>query len=175
MTLSKNKRILGFILSRALYSIMTDTIHYLTKAGHQKLKDELAELAIKQRENSQRIKEAIEMGDLSENAEYSDAKDQQAFLAGRKAEIEAILKNVEIIDEKASKTGEVRIGSTIKVKSPQIEKTFTIVGAEEANPSEGLISHESPLGRAFLGHKKGDKVDVETPGGAMQFKIQAVE
>lgn len=154
---------------------MTSETHYLTKAGHQKLQDELDELAKKKIENAQRIKEAIEMGDLSENAEYSDAKDQQAFIAGRIAEVKEILKNVEIISSKGNTSGEIQIGSTIKVKSPKIEKEFTIVGAEEANPSEGLISHVSPLGSAFLGHKKGDKVDVVTPGGVMQFKIQSVE
>ncbi len=119
-------------------------IHYLTKAGHQKLLDELEDLSVKKKENSQRIKEAIEMGDLSENAEYSDAKDQQAFIAGRTAEIKEILKNIEIISSKKSKSGLVEIGSTIEVKSSKLAKSFTIVGAEEANPSEGLISHESP-------------------------------
>ncbi len=150
-------------------------IHYLTKAGHQKLLDELEDLSVKKKENSQRIKEAIEMGDLSENAEYSDAKDQQAFIAGRTAEIKEILKNIEIISSKKSKSGLVEIGSTIEVKSSKLAKSFTIVGAEEANPSEGLISHESPLGSAFLGHKEGDKVDVETPGGTMKFTIKSVK
>ena len=91
------------------------------------------------------------------------------------AEIKEIMKNVEIISSKKSKSGFVEIGSTIQVKSPKFEKTFTIVGAEEANPSEGLISHESPLGSAFLGHKVGDKVDVETPGGGMKFTIKSIE
>ena len=152
---------------------MTD-VQYLTKDGLRKLEQELEDLSIAQKENSQRIKEAIEMGDLSENAEYSDAKDQQAFIAGRVAEIKAIIKNAEIIDKAKNTKGEIGIGSTVIAKSDKFEKTFVIVGAEEANPAEGLISHESPLGGAFIGHKKGDQVEVKTPGGIMIFKIKDV-
>ena len=155
-------------------TFMTDT-HYVTKEGLKKLEQELEDLHVRQKENSQRIKEAIEMGDLSENAEYSDAKDQQAFIAGRIAELKQILKNVEIIGNNKGPKGEVAIGSTVSVKSDKMAKTFTIVGAEEANPTEGLISHESPLGSSFIGHKKGDKVDVTTPAGLMSFKITKVE
>ena len=150
-------------------------IHYLTKDGLQKFEEELADLLRRQRLVSQRIKEAIEMGDLSENAEYSDAKDEQAFIGGRLVEVKNVIKNAQLIDGKKNSNGEIRIGSSVSVKSEQLNKTFTIVGAEEANPAEGKISHESPLGSAFIGHKKGDAVEVETPAGKMNYKITKVE
>lgn len=109
------------------------------------------------------------MGDLSENAEYSDAKDEQAFVHGRVSEIKEILKNSELI-KKTSKD-EVQIGSTIKVKLAKTEREFTIVGSEESDPSQGKISHESPLGKSFLGHKQGEKVEVEAPSGIMVYEI----
>ena len=149
--------------------------HYLTKQGAAKLKQEIEEIAEKQKKNSARLKEAIEQGDLSENAEYSDAKDQQAFLAGRLIEVKQILRHMVIIEDKKNKKGEIEIGSTIEIESKEFKKKFKIVGAEEANPSEGLISHESPLGSSFLGHKKGDKVEVTTPAGIMSYKIRSVE
>ena len=149
--------------------------HYLTKEGAEKLKQELEEIADKRKANAARLKEAIEQGDLSENAEYSDAKDQQAFLAGRLSEVKQILRHMIIIDDKKNAKGEVTIGSTIEIKSEKFKKKFKIVGAEEANPSEGLLSHESPLGSAFLGHKKGDQVEVKTPAGTMTYKIMSVE
>jgi len=151
---------------------MTDT-HYLTEAGREKLAKELETLMEQQKAVTVRIEEAIKMGDLSENAEYSDAKEEQAFVVGRIAEIKNILKNSEII-KKSNDSGIISIGATVKVKFNGSQKTFTIVGSEEADPIAGLISHESPLGKAFLNHKKGDKVEVETPAGTQTFQILSV-
>lgn len=150
------------------------TTHYLTKSGKEKLEQELLDLAERQKQVAVRIEEAIKMGDLSENAEYSDAKDEQAFVAGRIAEVKEILKNTEIIDEKSGRDGIVSIGCTVEVKANGTSMKFTIVGAEESDPTAGLISHESPLGSAFLDHKKGDKVDVQTPAGTTTYKIVSV-
>ena len=151
------------------------TTHYLTKSGKVKLEQELIDLAERQKHISKRIEEAIKQGDLSENAEYHDAKDQQAFVAGRIAEAKEILKTSQIIDESSGKDGIVSIGCTVEVKAKGKSMTFSIVGAEESNPSEGLISHSSPLGSAFLDHKKGDKVDVTTPGGTTTYTIVSVK
>jgi transcription elongation factor GreA len=148
--------------------------HYLTKSGYQKLEEELEELKKRKIAVADRIEEAIKMGDLSENAEYHDAKDEQAFIAGRTAEIAEILKNAEMIDEKSGRDGIVSLGCTVEVKANGKSMKFTIVGPEESAPTEGLISHESPLGKAFLNHTKGDKVDVETPAGKTIYTIVSV-
>lgn len=152
---------------------MTDK-HYLTKEGLEKLEKELADLRDRRKIITQRIEEAIKMGDLSENAEYSDAKEEQAFTEGRIAEVETIIKNSEIISKGKKADGTVGIGSTVEVKFNGSKKSFTIVGPEEVNPTEGYISHESPLGKAFLDHKKGEEVEVETPNGVTKFKILSV-
>lgn len=145
-------------------------VHYLTAEGLAKLEQELDSLKEKRKATTLRIEEAIKMGDLSENAEYSDAKEEQAFIEGRIAEIESILKSSEIIKKKRSHTT-VSLGSKITVKNGRQQQTFTIVGSEESDPTKGLISHESPLGKAFLGHKKDDKVTVETPRGKMVYTV----
>ena len=145
-------------------------IHYLTKEGHVKILEELDELKGRRKLVTGRIEDAIKMGDLSENAEYTDAKEEQAFVEGRIAEIDAILKSSEIIKKKRTHSN-VSVGATVKIKWDNSEKTFTIVGPEEANPAEGLISNESPLGKAFLGAKKGDKVPVSTPRGEVMYSI----
>jgi transcription elongation factor GreA len=150
-------------------------VHYLTEDGKAKLLNELEELKKRRKETTLRIEEAIKMGDLSENAEYTDAKEEQAFIEGRFAEIDAVLKNSEMIKEgkrKASDT--VTIGSSVTVKLGSSEKTFRIVGTEEADPTQGLISHESPLGKAFLGRKKGEKIAVVTPRGESSYQIVSV-
>lgn len=146
-------------------------VHYLTEEGKTKLLNELEELKERRKATTQRIEEAIKMGDLSENAEYTDAKEEQAFIEGRFAEIETILKNSEVIKEKRKASDTVIIGSTVTVKMDGKEKKFRIVGSEEANPSEGLISHESPLGKAFLGRKKSEKANVVTPRGEISYTI----
>ena len=121
----------------------------------------------------ERIARAKELGDLSENAEYQDAKDEQGFIAGRIAELENLINKSEIINENGSKDF-VNVGSTIKVKCGKIQYQYTIVGSNEANPTKGLISNESPIGRAFLGRKIGEKVVVKIPKGEMECEILAI-
>lgn len=145
-------------------------VHYITPEGLTKLELELEALKDKRKATTLRIEEAIKMGDLSENAEYTDAKEEQAFVEGRIAEIEAILKSSEVIKKKRN-TGVIGIGSKITIKQGRHEQTFTIVGSEESDPSAGLISLESPLGKAFLGHEKDDKVPVETPRGKIVYTV----
>ncbi len=147
---------------------------YLTAEGLAKVKNELKELkTIKRKEIALRIQEAKELGDLSENAEYAEAKTEQAFIEGRIIELENTLKNAVVISE-SSNTDKVRVGSSMKVKVGQQETNFTIVGSNEANPSQGLISNESPLGQALLGHKVGDEVEVTIPAGVVTYKILSI-
>lgn len=146
----------------------------ISKKGLEKLREELINLKkVKRKEVAARIKKALEQGDLSENAEYSEAKDQQAFVEGRIVELQSKIKNAEVIKNGRSET--IRPGSKIKVKFNGSEMNFEVVGASEANPSEGKISNESPIGAALIDHKTGDKVEVETPGGKMQYKILEIE
>jgi transcription elongation factor GreA len=143
----------------------------ITKEGYEKLKNELENLLkVKRPEIAKRIETAKELGDLSENAEYHEAKDSQAFNDGRIMEIQATLKNVKIVDSNGSKN-KVSMGSTVEVKFNGEKREFKIVSFNEAEPSEGLISNESPLGLAFLGKKKGDEVEVNTPKGIIKYKI----
>ncbi|MFZ5391543.1 MAG: GreA/GreB family elongation factor, partial [Patescibacteria group bacterium] len=114
-----------------------------------------------------------ELGDLSENAEYVEAKTEQGFIEGRIIELENILKNVEVIPESAS-GDDVQVGSTVSFATPQGDREYTIVGSNEANPAKGLISNESPLGQAFLGRKVGDKVEVDLPAGRVVYKITKI-
>jgi transcription elongation factor GreA len=148
--------------------------NYITKDGLDKLRAELDEmLAVRRPEIAQRIHDAKEHGDLSENAEYEDAKNEQAFVEGRIQTLEALIKNATIIDENHS-TDHVQIGSTVAVESPDGKETFTIVGSTEAKPAEGKISNESPVGRALLGKKKGEKVVVKVPAGDFTYKILSI-
>ncbi len=151
------------------------TKHYITAEGLEKLKEELIFLKTEKRQSiSRRIQAAKELGDLSENAEYSEAKEQQALNEGKVAEIEEMIKNAETIDNKHLNSSIVNIGSTIKIKNTKGERTFTIVGSNEANPSEGKISNETPLASSFLGHKVNDNVKVETPRGLVTYTILAI-
>lgn len=137
----------------------------------QKLKEELEYLRkVKMPEVVERIARAKELGDLSENAEYQDAKDEQGFIAGRIAELEHLINKSEVIKENGSKEI-VNIGCTIKVRCGEDEYSYTIVGSNEANPTKGLISNESPIGRAFLGCRQGEKVIVNVPKGQMECEI----
>lgn len=152
---------------------MVDKISYLSPAGLEKLKQELRELKmVRRREAASKIENAKALGDLSENAEYHDAKDELAFIEGRVQEIESILKNVSIIQSSSSQV--VQIGSTINVEVNGKQKTFKIVGSNEADPLEGMISNESPLGSAFLGHQKKDVVTVTTPGGVQTYTVLSI-
>ena len=144
---------------------------YLSRDGLTKLRTELDEMTnVRRVEVATRIHDAKEHGDLSENAEYEDAKNEQAFVEGRIQTLEALIKNATIIDEKHS-TDHVQIGSTVSVESGDGKETFTIVGSAEASPREGRISNESPVGRALLGRKKGDKVVVRVPAGDFSYTI----
>src|SRR3954449_11885893 len=147
-------------------SMQKDVI--LTPEGLQKLKDELEHLQTdKRREVAQRIKEAREFGDISENSEYDDAKNEQAMLEQRIAQLEERLRSATVIDAKDLDTDVVRVGSQVNVSDTESGKksTFTIVGVTEAQPPERL-SNESPVGKALIGHKKGDTVEVSLPNGA---------
>lgn len=151
--------------------------NYLTAEGKEKLQRELKELIeVKRPALAAKLKEAKEQGDLSENADYIDAKEQQGFLEGRIKEIENILRHSTIIPEGAVKKGMVGLGSEVTVtEEGEPPETYKIVGATEANPSLGKISNESPLGKALLNRKKGDKVKVNTPNGETVFKIVDVK
>ncbi len=152
---------------------MTEQI--ISQEGYDKFKKELDYLlTTKRREIADRIEKAKELGDLSENAEYSEAKDAQALNDSRILEISNILKNVTVVDNNKSKD-EIGMGSTVTAKNGQKEKTFTIVSFNEADPLEGKISNESPLGVAFLGKKKGEEVTVRTPKGEHKYKILKIE
>ncbi len=149
---------------------------YLTAEGAEKLKQELAALKGPRRDElSARLRSAIQMGDLSENADYHKAKEDQGFLEGRIQEIEHMLRNVVIIDEHAGRDV-VSIGNHVTIQeegSPP--ETYHVVGAREADPRKGRISNESPIGRALMDHKVGDVVQVETPGGRIGFQILKIE
>ncbi len=145
--------------------------NYITKAGLEKLKEELEYLKkTKMLEVVERIARAKELGDLSENAEYQDAKDEQGFIAGRVAELEHLINKSQVIEQNGRRDY-VEVGSTIQVICDGKEFTYTIVGSNEADPSQGLISNESPIGRSFLGKKKGEKITVQVPRGEMQCEI----
>ncbi len=153
---------------------MVDKINYLSPEGLLKIKQELQELkTVRRREVASKIEVAKALGDLSENAEYHEAKDEMSFIEGRINEIQEILKNVSVIEQSAS-TGSIRIGSKIEVESNGKKKSFTIVGSNEADPLKGMISNESPLGNAFLGHAVGDTVEVTTPAGTQIYTIVSV-
>lgn len=143
----------------------------ITQEGFDKLKKEFEELKnVKRKEIATRIQTAKDMGDLSENAEYSEAKDAQAFNEGRISELNHILKNLTIVENGNSKNL-VGMGSRISVASAGKTRELEIVSFNEADPLEGKISNESPLGKAFLEKKKGAKVSVETPKGIMEYEI----
>jgi transcription elongation factor GreA len=148
---------------------------YLTAEGEIKLKNELAELKGPRREElAQRLRSAIQMGDLSENADYHKAKEDQAFLEGRIQEIEAILRTAVIIEKSHGDT--VSVGSHVTVQEADFDpETFYVVGAKEADPRQGRISNESPIGSALMNHKVGDMVEADTPGGKIRLKILKVE
>jgi transcription elongation factor GreA len=147
---------------------------YISRDGLEKLRKELDEMvSVRRPEIAQRIHDAKEHGDLSENAEYEDAKNEQAFVEGRIQTLEALIKNATIIDEHHS-SDHVQIGSTVKVNGPDGSQSFTIVGSTEARPTEGRISNESPVGRALLGRKKGEMIQVQVPAGDIAYKILAI-
>jgi len=149
---------------------------YLTPEGEAKLKAELEELKGPRREEiSVRLRSAIQMGDLSENADYHKAKEDQGFLEGRIQEIEALLRNVVTIEKNVNRTV-VSVGNYVTIQEGSFpEETYHVVGAREADPRNGRISNESPIGRALMDHKIGDVVEAETPGGKIKLKILKIE
>ena len=151
----------------------------ITKEGLQKLVEELENLKnVKRREVAARIKEAISYGDLSENSEYEEAKNEQAFIEGRILELEEKIKHAKIISDK-HKTRTVELGTTVHLKNITKKKTepevYTIVGSTEADPFEGRISNESPIGSALLDKKKGDTIKVVIPAGSVEYEILKLE
>ena len=149
---------------------------YLTAEGEAKLKAELIELKGPRREElAMRLRSAIQMGDLSENADYHKAKEDQGFLEGRIQEIEYILRNAIIIEKNTSKDA-VSVGSHVTIQESDFpSETYHVVGAKEADPRNGKISNESPIGRAVMDHKVGETVQVETPAGKIKIKILKIE
>ena len=148
---------------------------YLSKERFDELTAELAELkTVKRIGIAERLKTAKEYGDLSENSEYAEAREEQATVETHIAELEDLLKSAEIVT-KAKGGDTVRVASTIVVKKGDREMKYTIVGSYEADPLAGKISDESPLGNAFMGKKVGDKVNVSTPGGAVTYEITKIE
>lgn len=150
---------------------------YLTAEGRDELTKELQFLInVRRPELAAKLKEAVSQGDLKENADYHDAKEQQAFVEGRIKYLENLLHTAEIING-SRKDGTVGIGSrvTIVEVGEDDEETYTIVGAAEANPSDGKISNQSPIGSALLGRKAGEKFKVSTPAGSIEFKVKRVQ
>ncbi len=153
---------------------MSEKLVRLTAEGKEALEQELTMLkTVKRSEISEKIKTALGHGDLSENSEYDEAKNEQGQIESRILEIETLLKNVEIINESEIDTTVVSIGAKVKLLDLEFneEEEFQILGSTETNPAKGIISDESPVGKALLGHHLNDVVDVETPGGIVQFKI----
>jgi transcription elongation factor GreA len=155
---------------------MPDKEVFLTPEGKQKLEEELEYLcSVRRPEVAQRIRAAKEEGDIMENAGYDEAKNEQAFVEGRILTIESLLKNAVLIEEEGP-SDRVRLGSRVTVVERGEEpETFRIVGSAEADPGNGLISNESPLGETLLGHEVGEEVAVNTPGGLLYFTIAEIQ
>lgn len=157
---------------------MTEKEVILTKAGLKKLEDELETFkTVKRREVAERIKQAIEFGDISENSEYEDAKNEQAFIEGRIMSLEKTLRNARLIEEEDIHTDHVSLGSKVVIKDVKSgqESVFTIVASAESNPKERKISDESPVGRAIMGKTTGTEVDVQVPAGKIKYRITSIE
>ncbi|MBC8587956.1 transcription elongation factor GreA [Paratissierella segnis] len=153
---------------------MSEKDVFLTVEGLTKLENELDELkSVSRKEVAERIKQALDFGDISENAEYDQAKNEQAKLEERIARLETILRNAKVIDEDEITTHVVSVGSKVVVKDLEFdeEMEYTIVGSAEADPYSGKISNESPLGNALIGSKPGEVIDVQVPDGVIQYKV----
>ena len=157
---------------------MEEKKNVLTYAGLKKLEDELTFLKVEERKRiAEKIKEAREQGDLSENAEYDAAKDEQRDIEARISEIEKILKNVEVVTDEDYESGVIGIGSKVKLLDKEFDEKveYTIVGSTEANSRLGYISNESPIGKALIGAKRNQVVTVETPAGSIKYKILSIK
>jgi len=153
------------------------TTSFLTQEGYQKLQEELDFLRTEKREQiADRLHEAIEGGELLDNAELEAAKNEQAFVEGRIKELEILLATARVIDDKTLQPGCVQVGSKVVIQEEgsKDKEEYTIVGAAEADPSKGKVSNESPLGKALFNHQEGDKVQVDAPAGAFTVKILKV-
>ena len=150
---------------------------YLTAEGADKLKAELIELTGPQREAlARRLRDAIQMGDLSENADYHKAKEDQGFLEGRIQELEFALRNAQIVEVTNTPKNVIEVGVRVTVREDGFdEEVFQMVGAQEADPRTGKISHESPIGRALMDHRVGEMVEAETPSGKIRLLILKIE
>jgi transcription elongation factor GreA len=150
---------------------------YLTAEGAAKLEAELKDLKGPQREAiSRRLRDAIQMGDLSENADYHKAKEDQGFLEGRIQELEFMFSNATIVQQTSGPKNLVAVGVHVTVQEDNLNpETYHLVGAKEADPRRGKISHESPIGLALMDHHVGDMIEVETPGGKIKLKILQIE
>lgn len=149
----------------------------MTEEGLKKLENELDELkSVKRREVSEKIKIALSFGDLSENSEYDEAKNEQAIVEARIADLEAMLRNVRVLDEEEINAAVIHVGSKVRVKDLEFDEIidYQIVGSSETDPMNGKISDESPVGSALIGHAAGETVEVETPGGIVKFEILEV-
>ncbi|QQG45152.1 MAG: transcription elongation factor GreA [Candidatus Sungiibacteriota bacterium] len=150
-------------------------MEYVSQEGLEKLKQELEHLkTTRRKEIAARLEHAKTLGDLSENAEYQEAKEEQSLIESQITELEETIRNAVLI-KKDRISDTVDVGSTIRVRSGEGEETYTIVGSEEASPAQGKISNESPLGKAFLGHRAGDTVEVKTPGGMTTYEILGIQ
>lgn len=146
----------------------------LTPDGLSKLEKELDHLkTVRRREVAARIKQALEFGDISENSEYDDAKNEQAFIEGRIATLEKMLRNARVIDDEVTETDVVTVGCKVRLKDLEYgdEFEYTLVGSAEADPASGRISNESPVGRAIMGQKVGAVVEVEAPAGTLKYEV----
>ena len=150
----------------------------LTEEGYEKLQEEIENLStVRRREVAERIKEAREFGDISENSEYDDAKNEQAQIEHRIQQLEQKLRNARVVDSDQLGTDSVSIGTKVTLKEGSKQKTveYTIVGSTEAEPRKGRLSNESPVGKALLGHKKGEKVTVPAPRAPITYTIVSIE
>ena len=146
----------------------------LTREGLEQLEEELENLrSVKRTEVKERLKEAIALGDLSENSEYDDAKNEQAFMEGRILELEKMIRNAKVIEDDVQQEGVISVGSLVKVKDIEFDEIneYRLVGTVEADPMNNRISNESPVGRALLGHRAGEGIDVEVPAGIIKLEI----
>jgi len=147
---------------------------FLTKDGLKKLQDEYDQMVtVRRKDVAAKLQKARELGDISENAAYDAARDEQAFIEGRIEELEDLLKRVEVVAEE--KAGKISVGSTVRVHLDGNEQEFQIVGAPEADPTVGKISHDSPLGKALLGKEVGDNVEIQAPAGKLIYHVLEIE
>ncbi len=150
----------------------------LTKEGLEKLEKELHHLkTVKRKVIAERIKEAISFGDITDNAEYEDAKNEQAFIEGRIITLEKMLRRSRLLEKNMDDDHHVNLGSTVRLRDMELdeEQEYTIVSTAEADPTDKKISNESPVGKALIGHTIGDQIEVKVPAGTLKFKIEAVD